>query len=87
MVYVLCCVNGRSSHHTESRQELDDSRKDKSFPLFQTEELKDEDKETHTAQDSGQYHGGLDSLKIGCISGCTFWYVITGCVVAVIPEI
>ncbi len=51
--------------HELTRQELDDGREDKSLALLQTEELKDEDKETHTAQDSGQYHGGLDSLKIG----------------------
>lgn len=51
--------------HELTRQELDDGREDKSLALLQTEELKDKDKETHTAQDSGQYHGGLDSLKIG----------------------
>lgn len=47
-------------------QELNDSCEDKSLPLLQTEELKDEDEEAHTTQDSGQYHSSLHSLKISC---------------------
>lgn len=47
-------------------QKLNDCCEDESLPLLQTEELKDKGEETHTAQDSGQYQSGLNSLKISC---------------------
>ncbi len=63
----MCCYQWFQNiycGHELTRQELDDGREDKSLALLQAEELKDEDKETHTTQDSGQCHGGLDNLKI-----------------------
>lgn len=79
-------VDGRSHHHAQRGQQLDDGGEDESLSLLEPEQLQDEDEEAYATEDGRQDHGGLDRLQVGCVRRVALGHRVAGFVTSV-PQV